>query len=126
MWASPLAREASLLSSPVVLSLLPHPVCGGRSFAGVPVPPGANSIPIRVVPSARASWRGCGANSRPFLVFEWFFNVVAGVADRKLTSACVPKILAPAGSKETGDYCLRPSPEGCSDNAKASPRARPM
>ena len=53
-----------LLSSPFVLALLPHPVRGGRSFAGVPVPTGANPIPIRVVLPARASWRGCGAKRK--------------------------------------------------------------
>ena len=62
--APPLAREASVVVSTRVLSLLPHPVRGGRSFAGVPVPAGANSIPIRVVPSARASWRERGAETK--------------------------------------------------------------
>ena len=59
----PLAREASAVVSTTVLARLPHPVRGGRSFAGVPVPPGAIPFPIRAVPSARPSWRERGAET---------------------------------------------------------------
>ena len=82
----PLAREASAVVSTTVLARLPHPVRGGRLFAGVPVPPGAIPFPIRAVPSARASWRERGAETKRkhaehFLhcscvgvtVVEWFF-----------------------------------------------------
>ena len=41
----PLAREASAVVSTTVLARLPHPVRGGRSFAGVPVPPRSHPIP---------------------------------------------------------------------------------
>ena len=46
------------LSSSSVLSLLPHPVRGGAVVRRCPGPYRSLSIPIRVVPPARASWLG--------------------------------------------------------------------
>ena len=60
----PLAREASAVVSTTVLPRLPQCVRVGRLFAGVPAPAGAIPFPIRVVPSARASWRECGGETK--------------------------------------------------------------